>query len=150
MICFAQGSSWARVAGWQLKIRRRLGVSPGPVALYGPVTVNVSKCGWPDVSRVSVELRMNGCSRVGLVASLRATNAAPMTCGPAVSFRRIRPRSSMASPAFVMFTRLALKSASPPMRKVCTRAPSTVYSTSCSYSRPRVTPRLVRNIFTAS
>ena len=91
MICFAQGSSWARVAGRQLKIRRRLGVSPDPVALYGPVTVNVSKCGWPDVSRVSVELRMNGCRRVGLVASLRAMNAAPMTCGPAVSFRRMRP-----------------------------------------------------------
>ena len=30
------------------------------VALKGPVTMNISKCGWPEVSRVSVELRMNG------------------------------------------------------------------------------------------
>jgi hypothetical protein len=86
MILFAHPSSSARDAGLHEKIFRRLGVSPDPVGLKGPVIVNVSKCGWPDVSRVSVELRMNGCSRVGLGASLRLMNAAVMTCGPAVSF----------------------------------------------------------------
>ena len=49
------------------------------VGLKGPVTVNKSKWGWPEVSRVSVELRMKGCRRVGLIASLRPTNAAAIT-----------------------------------------------------------------------
>ena len=74
-----------------MKILRRLGVSPGPVALNGPVTVNVSKCGWPDVSRVSVELRMNGCSRVGLarVAALDERRADDVRPGR----QRMRTRS---------------------------------------------------------
>ena len=45
--------------------------------------MNISKCGWPEVSLVSVELRMKGCSRVGLAAALRSTKAAVITCGPA-------------------------------------------------------------------
>src|SRR5713101_1566247 len=58
------------VGGRHTKIRRRLGVSPGPVGLKGPVTVNVSRCGCPIVSSVSLELRMKGCRRSGLIASV--------------------------------------------------------------------------------
>ena len=36
--------------GVQVKIFRRLGVSPGPLALNGPVTVSVSTCGRPVAS----------------------------------------------------------------------------------------------------
>jgi hypothetical protein len=43
----------AFAAGRQLKIRRRLGVSPLPPGLYGPVTVNVNMCGIPSGSRGS-------------------------------------------------------------------------------------------------
>ena len=110
------------------KILRRLGVSPGPVGLNGPVSVNVSRCGCPIVSSVSFELRMNGCSRSGLTASLRSRNATVMTCGPALSGMRMCARASTSSPAFVMFLRLALKSSSPPTLDRCTRAPSTVNS----------------------
>ena len=35
-ICFAQPISSPAAAGWHTKIRRRLGVSPGPVAFTGP------------------------------------------------------------------------------------------------------------------
>ena len=40
-ICAAQARSAARVAGRQVKIARRLGVSPGPVGSNGPVTARV-------------------------------------------------------------------------------------------------------------
>ena len=36
----AQGCSSAAAAGWQMKIRRRLSVSPTPVTLNGPETSN--------------------------------------------------------------------------------------------------------------
>jgi hypothetical protein len=42
MILRAHGSSSPAVDGWQMKIRRRLGVSPGAVALNGPVIVTLS------------------------------------------------------------------------------------------------------------
>jgi hypothetical protein len=53
----------AAEAGRHTKICRRLGVSPAPVALNGPVTVSDSTCGWPDGSIVSNELRMKGWRR---------------------------------------------------------------------------------------
>ena len=117
MMCRAQASSSARVAGRQLKIRRRLGVSPGPVALNGPVTREGVEVRMPDrVAACRVELRMNGCSRGGLIASLRSRNAArdDVRAGRE-RHADVRPRSSMSSPAFVMFIRLALKSSSPPI-----------------------------------
>ena len=45
------------VFGWQTKIRRRLGVSPTPVALKGPVRMISSMWGFPEKSIVSDELR---------------------------------------------------------------------------------------------
>ena len=59
--CCAHGSSSAAVAGRHVKIRRRLGVSPGPVALNGPVIVNVSMCGQPG--RIE---RVGGAAQVRL------------------------------------------------------------------------------------
>ena len=53
----------AFAAGRQAKIRCRLGVSPLPPGLYGPVTVNVSMCGMPSGSRGSCELRTGGVTR---------------------------------------------------------------------------------------
>jgi hypothetical protein len=61
MILVAQGSSSAAFAGRQTKMRRRLGVSPGPATVYGPVTASVRMCGRPVASYVSNELRY-GCS----------------------------------------------------------------------------------------
>ncbi len=46
-----------------MKMRRRLGVSPGPVAAKGPEIVSDWMCGSPVQSSVSAELRRNGCSR---------------------------------------------------------------------------------------
>ena len=52
-------------SGWHVKILRRLGVSPGPLALNGPVIVKVCMCGRPAQSKLSIELRRNGCRRTG-------------------------------------------------------------------------------------
>ena len=48
-------------AGWQTKIRRRLGVSPAPVALNGPVIWTCSMSGTPFMFCRS-RSRVNGCS----------------------------------------------------------------------------------------
>ena len=62
----------------------------------------------------------------------------------------MRPRSSMASPAFVMFTRLAFEVGfAAHAERVHARAVHRVLDL-VFYSRPRVTPRFVRNIFTVS
>ena len=45
------------VAGRQTKIWERLGVSPGPMALNGPVIASAWMWGWPDQSKLSTELR---------------------------------------------------------------------------------------------
>ena len=50
-----------------MKIRRRLGVSPGPVALNGPLIVSVWTCGRPVQSSVSDALLRNGRSRAASV-----------------------------------------------------------------------------------
>ena len=46
MICFAQASSSAGLAGRQAKMRRRLGVSPGRSRSNGPVTEIEYSAGW--------------------------------------------------------------------------------------------------------
>ena len=56
-------SPHSRCPGGTGRSARRLGVSPGPVGLKGPVSVTVSKCGWPAGSNVSFEERINDCSR---------------------------------------------------------------------------------------
>jgi hypothetical protein len=46
-----------------VKISSRLGVRPTPVGLNGPVIVKVWMWGRPAQSKLSAELRRNGCSR---------------------------------------------------------------------------------------
>ena len=41
----AHGRSADTVAGWQLKMLRRTGVSDTPVTAYGPFTVSSRRCG---------------------------------------------------------------------------------------------------------
>ena len=61
---------------------------------------------------------MNGCSRVGFGAALRCDERRGDHVRTGLHRQRARaPRSSTSSPAFVMLTRLALKSASPPIWK---------------------------------
>src|SRR5262249_21213754 len=60
---------------------RRLGVSPAPVALKGPVMVNVCMCGRPAQSKLSIELRRNGCRRFGSCTGGTSPNAAGTTWG---------------------------------------------------------------------
>ena len=150
MILRAHGSSSAVVVGRQMKIRRRLGVSPGPVGLNGPVSVNVSKCGCPMVSSVSLELRMNGCRRV------RIRRCAPLEerDGDRVRARLQRQAHAAALvhlvPGLGHVLQVRLEVVFAADREACTRSPSTVNSISWSYSRPRMTPRLVRNNLTES
>ena len=63
-----------------------------------------------DVSRVSVELRMNGCSarRVGRFAAGDERGADDVRAGRELD-AWMRPRSSMTSPAFVMFDEVGLE-----------------------------------------
>src|SRR6266576_1302236 len=109
----AQGSSSLAVAGRQTKIRERLGVSPGPVTLYGPPTTALLTCGgapfwgtwkrwtfWPSSRRANsagspggggaggaAPRRTTGVSSSGFVDSLR--KAAPTVRKPALTGRRI-------------------------------------------------------------
>src|SRR6478672_8315005 len=71
-----------RREGWQMKTRRRLGVSPGPVGLNGPVTVNDFTCGRPVESYVPALLRRNGRRRFVFSAIFRM-NVAVTSRGPA-------------------------------------------------------------------
>ena len=69
-------------------MRLRLGVSPAPVGLNGPVIVSDWMCGRPVQSSVSTELRRNCCSRrVSPIGRLRM-NAAPTDRGPAFTWTR--------------------------------------------------------------
>ena len=122
-----------------MKISRRLGVSPGPVALNGPVIVNVWMCGRPVQSKVSAELRRNGCSRTVSCdrQDPRRTPPSP-SCGPAFTGTRTRSRASIASPVSVGLSNSAARSVvAADRRQRSTRSPSTAISTSCGYSRPR-------------
>src|SRR5262245_9425947 len=66
-------------AGLQMKIRRRLGESPLPVALYGPLIVTLLIAGCVP------RLRIRGLSVASSRASLRWTNVTPINFGPAFS-----------------------------------------------------------------
>ena len=78
-------SSLGASPGWQTKMRRRLGVSPAPVALNGPVMTTV----WmppAGVNAASIRKSENWSSTPA--AALRSTSAAPIVCGPAVTLIR--------------------------------------------------------------
>ena len=81
-ISSAQLGSSAAALGWQTKIRLRLGVSPGPVAAYGPRTVAIAIAG--SVPRPRMRPRVMPSSS----ASERSTNVMPTRCGPAASGAR--------------------------------------------------------------
>ena len=79
----AQASSVAGApSGGTTNTRRRLGVSPGPVGLNGPVIAKRSMCGRPVMSIVSIELRVNGCSFHGGSAERRIHADGQSRAGP--------------------------------------------------------------------
>ena len=79
-----------------MNTRRRLGVSPGPVALNGPVTVNDFTCGRPVESYVPALLRRNGRRRF-VFSAIFLMNVAVTSRGPAFTGTRTRNRASVAS-----------------------------------------------------
>ena len=55
---------------------------------------NVWMCGRPAQSKLSAELRRNGCSRTVSLTAMFSMNVAVTSCGPAVTGTRTRMRSS--------------------------------------------------------
>ena len=86
-ICFAHpvSSGAEAVAGLHTRTRRRLGVSPALVALYGPVMTTV----WMPPAGVNRELtRKSEYASSTPADRTLSTSAAPMVCGPAVTLTR--------------------------------------------------------------
>ena len=108
-----------RLAGRGLRTAREdpaaAGRVAGPVALNGPVIVKVWMCGRPAQSKLSIELRRNGCRRTGSATGGSSTNATVTSCGPAVTGTRTRSRASTASPVSVGFSNSAARSSRPPI-----------------------------------
>ena len=98
-----------------VKIFRRLGVSPGPLALNGPVMLNVCMCGRPAQSKLSIELRRNGCSRFGSCTGGSSTKATDTSWRPAVTGTRTRSRASIASLVSVGLSKSDARSSVPPI-----------------------------------
>jgi hypothetical protein len=144
----AHAVSSERGSGRQTNTRSRLGVSPAPAALNGPVRITSSMCGRPEKSMVSDELRTYDWSRRVLRACVFWRNATEMSRGPALSGTRTVNRPSTLSPVVVGLSLEAAISSLPPNDARCTRRPSTAISSWCGYSRPRIVPRFVRNSFT--
>ena len=69
----AQARSSAVESGRQAKMRRRLAVSPGPVASKGPLMLTLSTRGMPSTSTVSTGAR-SGFRSSGLRAPVLARN----------------------------------------------------------------------------
>ncbi len=82
---------WA-VEGRQTKIRRRLGVSPGPVTLYGPLIVTLASAGC--VPRPRIRGRSVSSSRA-CVCSMKVT---PTSLGPAFTGMRNSSGRSAGAP----------------------------------------------------
>ncbi len=145
MILRAQTASSAELTGWHAKILRRLGVSPGPVTLYGPTIFTASTRGTPCVSTAS-KGESSGCSFCGSSASLFAIKVTPISRGPALTGTRTCNWASK-SDANLEFSRswneLTNCWGVPTVTK-WTRAPSTDISTWCSASSPRTRPALLR------
>jgi hypothetical protein len=80
------------VGGLQTNNRRRLGVSPGPVALKGPVMVTDTTEG------KAPRFRPGGRKGDSGSASLRSTNATPTLRGPAATEKRKPPWPGPLSP----------------------------------------------------
>src|SRR6187397_3196277 len=88
----AHADSWLALAGRHTNSLRRVGVSPGPVALNGPVIVT-------DTTEGSApRFRPGGRNGSSDSASLRSTKATPTLRGPAGTAKRKAPRFG-ASPA---------------------------------------------------
>src|SRR5688572_7607842 len=81
-------------SGRQVKIRARLGVSPGPLMLYGPTTSTVARCGtvvYPNCTPVcrSPVVESTRCTRSSTYAADFLMNVTAIGCGPALMGRRI-------------------------------------------------------------
>src|SRR6059036_2833869 len=96
MMRAAHAGSEAGVVGRHTKILRRLGVSPEPRMLNGPVTLNVRMCGNPVESYESNELRKGCTLRVFCTSDLRR-KATLTACGPAFTGTRTLNWSSIRS-----------------------------------------------------
>src|SRR5688572_8042338 len=82
---FAHTDSSSVLAGRHTNSRRRLGVSPGPVALNGPVMVTDTTEG------KAPRFRPGGRRGASDSASLRSTKATPTLRGPAGTAKRKAP-----------------------------------------------------------
>jgi hypothetical protein len=85
MISLLQRVSSARLAGRQLKISRRLGVSPAPAGLNGPAIMIVPSWGCERVSPMPATGRGNQCRWVSVSADDFLMKASPRSCGPALT-----------------------------------------------------------------
>src|SRR5262245_13956763 len=81
----AQAFSAAAFDGLQTKMRRRLGVSPAPVASYGPVIMTPRSTAL--AGRLTVGL-LNGRRLASASSVGDLTNAAATSCGPAFTGSR--------------------------------------------------------------
>ena len=108
-------------------MRRRLGVSPGPVGLNGPAIIALSIFGMPSDSTASMSPCV-GRSTVGFLAPVFSTKVTPMACGPALTgTRAFRRRSKLSAEAG--FANSVAQSSGPPTVVANTRTPSTLNST---------------------
>ena len=148
MMRVAHADSDAGVVGRQMKILRRLGVSPGPSSIERSRDAqrpNVRETGRVErVERASVGLHPPGV----LARAPRSTKATPTMCAPSRDRdARLQLRVVLIRPREPRVDALSVEvspAASPPRRMIATRSPSIVNSTSCGYSRPRVWSTLVR------
>ena len=81
-------------------------------------------CGRPAQSKLSAELRRNGCSRTVSFTAMLSMNATVTSCGPAGTGTRTRIRSSTASPVSVGLSNIVARSSLPPIVTWCTSRPS--------------------------
>ena len=164
MIRRAHAGSSATSSGRQTNRRRRLGVSPGPVAPYGPPMATLRTCGGPDVSAGSMLLRSSGRRIVATWADVFLRNATATVRAPASTGRRTSSAASAfieyASAASLAARRAASRAASsaassgsnasapgcaPPMVNSRTRSPSRLISSWCGSPNPRMVSMTVRS-----
>ena len=136
MIRLAHATSVVSVEGWHTKIRRRLGVSPGPVALYGPLIVTLATAG--SGPRPRKRGRTVSSSR----ASVCSRNVTPRSRGPDFNGKRTsrfllapRPPRPVPRPACAPPWRPPAEAS--PIVSSCRRSPSAVTSIWCgSFTAP--------------
>ena len=130
-IVVAQRRSSAAAAGRQTKMRRRLGVSPGPVGLNGPAIVDAVDAAGCRRSRPRRCPPSTAAAASGFAPPVFSTNVTPMVCGPALTGTRACSRASKLSAERRVRQQRCSSPRGPPTVARNTRTPSTLNSTSC-------------------